>query len=71
MLEMLKNAKMLVNFFLTYIRYISELRIKVIRIKLFIRSSNNIEPLVPTIIYNCLIYLYNSLLILFLKVIVS
>ena len=39
--------------------------------KSFIRSFNNIELLVPTIIYSCLICLYNSPLILFLEVMVS
>ena len=42
-----------------------------VKIKLFTRSFKDIEPLVPTTIYSCLIYLYNSLLILFLEVIVS
>jgi len=39
--------------------------------KLFIRSSKDIEPLVPTTMHSCLIYPHNSPLILFLKVKIS
>jgi hypothetical protein len=53
------------------LHYISKLRTKAVKIKSFIKSFNNIKPLVPTIIYSCLIYLYNSPPILFLEVIVS
>jgi len=38
---------------------------------LFTRSSNDIEPLVPTTIYSCLICPHNSPPILFLEVMVS
>ena len=41
------------------------------RIKLFIKSFNNIKSLVAITVYSCLIYLHNSLLILNLKVTVS